>query len=250
MKLKLDDNGHAVLKDGHPVYVYDDGKEAPIDVPDMASRFGTLQSDAKKAFAARDEAKKALAAFEGIDADKARDAIDKVSKLDLKKLVDAGQVDAAVAAALKPVQDKLEAEAVRAKSLEQQLHGEIVGGSFARSKFISEKLAVPVDLVQAAFGRHFAVQEGKLAATDANGNPIYSRKHPGAQADFDEALEILIDQYPHKDSILKADNKPGSGAPANGGGGRGSKTMPRAAFDALDPAGRIAHVQGGGIVTD
>ena len=250
MKLKLDDNGNAVLKDGHPVYVYDDGREAAIDVADMATRFTTLQADSKKAFTARDEAKAALKAFEGLDPEQARDALDKIGKLDLKKLVDAGQVDAAVAAALKPVQDKLDAESQRAQALEQQLHGEIVGGSFARSKYIAEKLAIPADMVQAAFGRHFAVADGKLAALDANGNPIYSRKQPGAAAEFDEALEILIDQYPHKDTILKADNKPGSGAPANGGGGSGGKTINRAAFDALDPAGRVAHIQGGGTVTD
>jgi len=250
MKLKIDDNGNAVIKDGHPVYVYDDGREAAIDVADMANRFSALQGDAKKAFSARDEAKNALKSFEGIDPEKARDALEKISKLDLKKLVDSGQVDAAVAAALKPVQDKLEAEAKRAQTLEQQLHGEIVGGNFARSKFIGEKLAVPVDMVQAAFGRHFSLVDGKLAATDANGNPIYSRKQPGAQADFDEALEILIDQYPHKDTILKADIKPGSGAPGNGGGGKGAKTIQRAAFDSLDPAARVAHIQGGGTVTD
>lgn len=250
MKLKLDDNGNAVLKDGHPVYVYDDGREAAIDVADMANRFTVLQGDAKKAFAARDEAKTSLKAFEGIDPEKARDALEKISKLDLKKMVDAGQVDAAVAAALKPVQEKLDVESKRAQTLEQQLHGEIVGGNFARSKFIGEKLAVPVDMVQAAFGRHFSLVDGKLSATDANGNPIYSRKQPGAQADFDEALEILIDQYPHKDTILKADNKSGSGAPGNGGGSKGAKTIQRAAFDSLDPAARVAHIQGGGTVTD
>lgn len=250
MKLKLDENGNAALKDGHPVYVYDDGREAAIDVSDMAGRFTALQADSKKAFSARDEAKAALKAFEGLDPDKARDALDKIGKMDLKKLVDAGQVDSAVAAALKPVQDKAEAEAKRAQALEEQLHREIVGGSFARSKFIAEKLAIPADMVQAAFGRHFAVADGKLAATDASGNPIYSRKQPGAQAEFDEAIEILIDQYPHKDTILKADIQPGSGAPANGGGGGGGKTINRAAFDALDPAGRVAHVQGGGTVTD
>lgn len=117
MKLKLDENGHAVLQDGKPVYVYDDGKEAAIDVADTVSRFTHLQAESKKAFAARDEAKKALAAFEGIEASAARDALDKLAKLDQKKLIDAGQVDAAVAAALKPVQDKLEAEAQRAAML-------------------------------------------------------------------------------------------------------------------------------------
>lgn len=31
MKLKLDDNGNAVLQDGKPVYVHDDGKEIAFD---------------------------------------------------------------------------------------------------------------------------------------------------------------------------------------------------------------------------
>ncbi|MBK6435180.1 MAG: hypothetical protein IPF83_04385 [Rhodanobacteraceae bacterium] len=29
MKLKLDDQGHAVLQNGMPVYIHDDGKESP-----------------------------------------------------------------------------------------------------------------------------------------------------------------------------------------------------------------------------
>lgn len=218
MKLKLDENGHAVLKDGLPVYVYDDGKEAAIDVPDMASRFKTLQDDSRKAFAARDEAKAALRAFDGLDANKAKEALDTIAKLDQKKLIDAGQVNAAVDAALKPVQDELSAQKQRAETLEGQLHAEIVGGSFARSKFIAEKVAVPSDMLQAAFGKFFSVSEGRLAAKDASGNPIYSRKNPGASADFDEAIEILIDQYPHKEALLKADNRSGSGAPAGDGG--------------------------------
>lgn len=252
MKLKtIEVNGqtYAAVQDGNPVYVYDDGKESSIDVADMADRFSTLQADAKKAFSARDEAKKALAAFDGLDPEKAREAVAKIGNLDLKKLVDAGQVDAAVAAAIKPVQEKYDAEAKRAATLEAQLHSEIVGGSFARSKYVTDKLAVPSDMVQAMFGARFAVKDGKLVATLPDGSPIYSRSVPGQTADFDEALETLVAAYPHKESILRADNKPGSGAPTNGApSSRARSTISRAAFDALDPQSRMEHVQAGGQV--
>ena len=42
MKLKLDDQGHAVIQDGKPVFVHDDGKEVAIDVPTMQTRIGDL----------------------------------------------------------------------------------------------------------------------------------------------------------------------------------------------------------------
>lgn len=254
MKLKtveIEGKTYAVLDQGMPVYVHDDGKEAPFDAAATVATIRARNAEAKTNRERAEAAEAALKAFDGIeDADAARKALETIAKLDQKKLIDAGQVDAAVSAALKPVQEKLSAEAKRAETLEQQLHGEIVGGNFARSKFIAEKLAIPADMVQAAFGSRFAVKEGKLTASLADGSPIFSRKNPGAPADFDEALEILVDAYPHKDTILKADNKGGSGAPNGGGNGSGSKSIPRAAFDALDPSARMAHVQGGGTITD
>lgn len=218
MKLKLDENGHAVLQDGMPVYVHEDGKEAPFDAAGTVATIKARNAEAKANRERAETAESALKAFEGVDAEAARSAIEVVSKLDQKKLIDAGQVDAAVAAAIKPAQEKFEAEAKRAQALEQQLHHEIVDGSFARSKFIAEKLAIPADMIRATFGNRFHIAEGKLRATDAEGNPIYSRKNPGAAADFDEALEILVDAYPHKGTILKGTGASGSGAQGGVGG--------------------------------
>lgn len=254
MKLKtieIDGKTYAVLQDGMPVYTHDDGKESPFDAAGTVGTIRARNAEAKTNRERAEAAEAALKAFDGItDAEAARKALETIAKLDQKKLIDAGQMDAAVAAALKPVQEKFDAEAKRATALEQQLHNEIVGGAFARSKYIAEKLAIPSDMVQAAFGARFGVKDGKLTASGVDGGPIFSRKNPGSAADFDEAMEILIDAYPHKDTILKADNKPGSGAPTNGGGGKGGKSINRAAFDALDPAGRQAHIVGGGTVTD
>jgi len=222
MKLKtveIEGKTYAALQDGMPVYVHDDGKEAPFDAAGTVATIRARNAEAKTNRERAEAAEAAVRAFEGVDAEAARKAIETVAKLDQKKLIDAGQVDAAVAAALKPVQDKFDAEAKRAATLEQQLHGEIVGGNFARSKYIADKLAIPSDMVQAAFGGRFSVVDGKLTASGPDGNPIYSRTNHGQPASFDEALEFLVDAYPHKDSILKADNKPGSGAPNTGGGG-------------------------------
>lgn len=252
MKLKtveIEGKTYAALQDGMPVYVHDDGKEAPFDAAGTVATIRARNAEAKTNRERAEAAEAAAKLFEGLDAEAARKALETVAKLDQKKLIDAGQMDAAVAAALKPVQDKLDAEAKRAATLEQQLHGEIVGGSFARSKYIADKLAIPADMVQAAFGGRFSVVDGKLTATGPDGNPIFSRANPGQAAAFDEALEILVDAYPHKDSILKADNRSGSGAPSNGGGHE-AKSINRAAFDALDPAGRMEFVKGGGTITE
>lgn len=250
MKLKLDDQGNAVLMDGMPVYVHDDGKEAPFDAAATAATIKARNAEAKANRERAEAAEGKLKAFDGIDdADAARAALDTIAKLDQRKLIDAGQVDSAVAAALKPVQAKLQAEADRAQALEKQLHGEIVGGSFARSKFITDRLAIPADMVQSAFGSRFQVAEGKLKAVDVDGNPIYSRKNPGVAAEFDEALEILIDAYPYKDEILKADNRSGSGAPSNGRGA-GAKTMSQTQFLALSPKDRAATMASGTQLTE
>ncbi len=54
-------------------------------------------------------------------------------------------------------------------------------------------------------------------------------RSPGELAQFDEALEFLVENYPQKDYILKASGN-------NGGGSRptqhdiGQKTMKRSAF--------------------
>ena len=145
-------------------------------------------------------------------------ALETVKNLDDKKLIDAGEAEKVKAETVKLYEEKLAATNANAEKIRSQFHAELVGGSFARSKVIAEKLAIPADVAQAFFGRHFSVSEdGKIVAKDANGNEIFSRVTPGAKAGFDEALESLIDAYPNKDSILKGSGASGSGAAAGGG---------------------------------
>lgn len=245
MKLKLDEQGHVVVQDGKPVYVHDDGKEIPFDAPAALSKITALNGEAKSHRERAEAAEKTAKAFEGIeDAEAARKALDVVKSLDQKKLIDAGEVEKVKAEISKAFQTQLEQVSGKAKALEEQLYAEKIGGSFARSKVIAEKLAIPADLVQARFGQAFRIEEGKVVAYDASGNKIFSRARPGDLADFDEALESLIEQYPGRDLILKASGASGSGAGASQGAG-GGKTMNRAQFDALDPAGKAEAVKAG-----
>src|SRR5690606_13031141 len=82
-------------------------------------------------------------------------------------------------------------------------------------------------------------EEGKPVAYDKSGNRLMSKKNIGVYAEPDEALELLVDMHPQKDTILKADAGGGSG---NGGGGgnrlNGGRTMKRSDSENLAPAAR------------
>jgi hypothetical protein len=178
--------------------------------------------------------KEKLKGFEGIeDPEAARKALETVQNLDHKKLVDAGEVEKVKAEISKSFQTQLDTEKARAQKLEAELYSEKIGGRFSRSKFIADKLAIPADLVQARFGTQFKIEEGKITPYDAHGNKIYSKSNPGEMADFDEALELITEQYPYKDTILK-------GSAAQGGGARGGTAGGATDWKNLPPEERMA----------
>lgn len=230
MKLKLTEQGHAFVQDGKPVYVHDDGKEVAFDAPSAVSKISALNKEAQGHREAKELAEARAKAFDGIDdADAARKALDTLKNIDEGKLFQAGKVEEIKAAAQKAAQEQVAAASkAHAEELAQtkkqldartaELYGEKIGGSFTRSKLIPEKLAIPADLVQSRFGSAFKVEDGKIVAYDQAGNKIFSRARPGELADFDEALETLVDQYPYKDQILKGSGASGSGAGGGGGG--------------------------------
>ncbi|QHJ01644.1 hypothetical protein GT347_20265 [Xylophilus rhododendri] len=260
MPFKLDANGAIVTQDVNgqklPVFVHADGKETAFDGDSTIATISRLNGEAKSHRERAEAAETGLKAFEGIaDPAAARKALDVVKNLDDKKLVDAGEVEKVKAEAIKSVRAEYEPIVAKAKDLEGQLYGEKIGGAFARSKFIAEKVAVPVDMVQATFGGRFKVVDGKTVAVDVNGQQIFSRTRHGEPADFEEALEILVDTYPHKDRILKGSGASGGGAQgSNGQGAGGKKSITRAQFNAMPPEAQRAAAaeanKGTTVITD
>lgn len=224
MKLKLDENGNAVLQDGKPVYVHDDGKEVAFDAPGTVATITRLNSEAKGHRERAENAEKTVKAFEGIDDPAAaKKALATVANLDAKTLVDAGEIEKVKSEISKAFQLQLDDMTGKANGFEQQLYAEKIGGSFARSQFIAEKMAVPADMVQATFGNNFKIEEGKVVAYDAQGQKIFSRSRPGELADFNESLETLVSQYPHRDHILKSSGANGGGAQNGGSNNQNTK---------------------------
>ncbi|MBN7122887.1 hypothetical protein BSU01_14380 [Erwinia billingiae] len=250
MKLKLDENGHVVVSDGKPVYVHDDGKEVAFDAAGTVQTISRLNGEAKSHRERAESAETAVKAFEGIkDPKEAMKALETIKNLDAKKLVDAGEVEKVRAEAIKAVEDKYAPILQERDDLSNKLIAEKVGGSFARSKFISEKMGIPADMVEARFGNNFKLEGDSVIAYDKSGNKIFSASNPGEAAGFDEALGILVEHYPYKDQILKGTGASGGGS-GGGNGGTGGKTISRAQFESLSPQDQSSQIGAGVTITD
>lgn len=255
MKLKLDDQGHVVVQDGKPVYVHEDGKEVAFDAPGTVSTISRLNGEAKSHRERAEAAEQAMKGFEGItDPAAALKALSTVKNLDDKRLVDAGEVEKVKAEAIKAIEDRYAPMVKENETLKGQLNSHLIGGAFASSKFIAEKFAAEgpagVEIARALFGNSLKVEDGKVVGYDQSGNKLYSRARPGELASAEEAIELLVDSYPHKNSILKGSGANGGGAGHGGGNGGGKKTMSREQFNQVDPAMRAQFLKEGGTLTE
>lgn len=228
MKLKtvtVDNKTYAeVNEQGLPLYIHDDGKEVAHDAAQTVATISRLNGEAKTNRERYEKAESALQSFEGIeDPAAAKKALETLKNFDDKKLVDAGEVEKVKAEAIKAVEEKYAPIIQERDAYQAQLHNELIGGGFARSKYIQDSIAVPADMVQAQFGKNFKIEEGKVVAYGTDGQKIFSRARPGEVADFDEALESLVGGYQHKDSILKGNRSNGGGFHGGGNNNSGLK---------------------------
>lgn len=244
MKLKtqtIDGKTYAeVNEQGLPLYIHDDGKEVAHDAAQTVATISRLNGEAKTNRERYEKAESTLKAFEGIeDPAAAKKALETLKNFDDKKLVDAGEVEKIKLEAIKAVEDKYAPIVQERDAFQTQLHNELIGGGFARSKYIQENIAVPVDMIQATFGKNFQIENGKVVAVGADGQKIYSRARPGEIADFDEALETLVGGYQHKDSILKGSQAGGAGFQ----GGSGNKSGPKSLAECKTKEEKIAYMK-------
>ena len=210
MQLKTDENGYAIVQDGKPIYVHDDGQEIAFDAQATMAKISQLNSEAKNHREEKQKAQSLLKSFDGLDADEARRALELVKNLDDKRLIDAGEVEKVKAEARKALDEQLAQKDAQIKKINDDYRSAVIGGEFARSSFIKDKTLLPPDIAQNAFGRHFDMVDGKVVGY-LNGEPIYSRTNMGELANFDEAFETIINHYPSKSDILRGSGASGAG---------------------------------------
>lgn len=233
MKVKnivVDDNGNPVLEESKPVFEFEDGSKAPVDVPSLFEKIGSLNNEAKNHRLKAKELEEKYSVFDEIEKPeeflkKAKEALSTVENLKDKELVEAEKVEQLKRSVAESYQQKIktleENLQSRIKELEEigskdkaTIRSLMIKGAFDSSKFITEKTVLTPDIAYSAFGNNFRIEEvdgePQVLAYDSKGERIFSIANPGEPASTEEAIEIIFNKHPQKDSLLIADSS-GSG---------------------------------------
>lgn len=208
MKYKTDENGNAIVQDGKLVMIGDDDKEFAWDA---VAGYGELKDTRGEAADWRKKLRQAegkLEAYQGIeDPDAAREALSQIGKL-------GDDHKAALEAQKTTIQEGYKKQLGDKDSEIESLRGQIfkfnVTDKFATSEVAKSLVYTPHDAAK-IFGSNFEFDDGVLVGK-LDGKMIQSKERPGDPADFNEALQAMIDARPDKESILKASGMQGGGS--------------------------------------
>ncbi|HCY86598.1 MAG TPA: hypothetical protein DHV36_15800 [Desulfobacteraceae bacterium] len=264
------DGENIVVQDGHPVWVYDDGKESPFNAESALKKISdvTAESVGRKEKIRDYEAR--LEAFSGINdpasfIKKANAALETVQNLDDKKLVDAKEVETLKASVAATFNEKISGmeTAFAAKEKEYQdrigksestISDLLIRGQISQASFISDKTVLTPSVAFDVFKNNFKIEEvdgeHKAVAVRKDGTKIMSLKDPGSFANVNEALETLVSEHPDKDRLLKGIDGGGGTPPGGGQSNFTGKTITRQAFNGMDQVSRAKFVKEGGRVTE
>ena len=238
MKLKVDANGNAVLKDGHPIYAYNDGTEAPFDavgtLEGLNNKIKAEEEKATRFYQERENLKKELEPWKAYKPEEVKKAIETVKNLSAQEILDQRGIeelkrqmrqgfDEEKAAIAKSYEPKIKDFEQTIADRESVIYDLAVTNKFATSDYFSGEKPKTVFAPEHAtkiFGHRFKVdingRNYKIVALDENGKPLMSRKNHGELADFDEAVGILVDTDSKKNRILQG---------SDGGGPRSSHSL-------------------------
>ncbi len=229
---KLDADGKIEMRDGNPVYIDAAGAELALGT-DTVSR---LNGEAKDNRIRAEKAEASLKEFEGLDAKAARTALDTVKDLKDGDLLKKGEVERVRLEISNTFQKQIDDLKAENGTLSGTIDSMSIGGHFKDSKWIADNIAVPRGMLQATFGKNFKREGDQIVAYDDAGNKIFSPTRGGELANFDEAMQKLVDGYADKDAILKGGNHRGTGNGGGGGANGGGRIVRRAEFEAMSPA--------------
>lgn len=224
-------DGVIELKDGNPVYVDATGREMVVKHDTISN----LNAEAKTLREAKEKAENTLKNYDGLDAKLAKEAIDKLKQIDAKQLIDAGKVEEVKSQIKTEYEKQLQEKDTLAQQLQTRLDDMQVNSVFSQSDFVRNNIAVPQDMFEASFRKNFKIEDGKIVAYDKAGNRLMSKQSIGEFATPEEALRLLVEAHPQKDTILKAGVGSGSGADGSGGNRGGGRVITRSEFAKLTP---------------
>lgn len=277
LSLKLDDKGNVVVEDGKPVYTDKDGNDVALDATALYVKIAELSTEAKNHRTSKSALKTELddirKLFDGVEdlaewkkqADKNAVTVENFSQKDLVEAKKVDEIKKAQQEAFDAEKDNLlksfsEKEGEFQSTLTTKdniIYNLTVSSEFARSPWFAgdnSKTILTPEIAQSYFGKNFKVEEDgkhpdgtpKTRVTGYIGdNPIYTKKplKAGELADFDEAMGVIMENYPMKDRILRSSGG-GSGAGGGAGGGGGGKGTLETQLAELQDAHKLAMTEG------
>lgn len=196
MKYVLDENGNIVVTDGQPTIELDDGSKIAYDAIQARKKISILNHENKNLRTENTGLKETNAAFDGINPEEAKKAIETVANIEK----DGDKVEALKTAMKDQYQRSIDKLTEQNKALKADIHQLKVGDRFETTKVLEKTFLTP-DLAQKLYG-DFYQEDG--TAKDRAGNVILSDKNIGEPAGFDESLKKLFDSDPNKDKYLKS----------------------------------------------
>lgn len=249
IKLKVDEKGSAVLKDGMPVCVHEDGTEFVHDIDSAVRKINNFNEERDRHTKRYAELESKFKPYETLDPDEVRDALEIKKNLSEKKLLDLDGVKAIKKEMrtsfdlerddlVKQHKETIEKIQNERKADQDLIYNLMVSEQFHKSPFFTGDDRKTIYNAQDAtkiFGEHFRVERdpdsGKASVKAyLDDKPILSRQNHGEPADFEEAIGILIDRHPFKDAILRGSK----GSNHNPGGNTDFRTADRNSLSSTD----------------
>ena len=242
-----------VVQDGHPVWVYEDGKESPFNAE---SALKTIKDTTAESMSRKEKIKgleAQLAPFQDLDPKAAKEALETVKNLEDKQLIDAGEVDkvkknlaesyeANLSNTKKSYEDRLAEREARIQLLETNTDELLLLGAFERSEFLREKTYLTPDIAYATFKKNLRVEydnnQKPYVVGYVDDEKLFSRREPGKLASPEESIQMIIDAYPQKERIMR-----GSGTAGSGGGPGGMTGDPNDLQAQLVAAQKAGNIQ-------
>ncbi len=201
------------------------------------------------------ESTETLKRYEGIDPDAVRSILKRFTDDEEAALIAKGQVDTVLAKRTERMKAdfdkqlaaaKAEAEAFgkRATAFQQRVLDNEIRAAAAKAGIHQHAIDDALFRGRAMFSLS---DDGSAVALGDDGRPVLGKdgKTPFSPLEW---LESMKDKAPHWFPAQASGG--GASGSGGGGGGAGGKTITRAAFDALDPQGRMDAIKGGAKLVD
>jgi hypothetical protein len=239
-KLTADKKAIEINDKGLPVVIDTDkdNEELGLDAIHLFELRPQLENQVKQLKESSQKNKEVLNLFKGVKPEEipkwvtdAKKALETVDNLDKGQLVKAKEVEDIKRQAQENMQAEI--EGIR-QSYEEKIQsfGEaqakdadtiyklMVKDQFVNSKFVDSTLAMTTVGAQRYFKDNFKVEENEkgeriVVGYFDDGSKVYSKARAGELADFEEALSLLVEKSPEKDSLLKGKSQSGTDARPN-----------------------------------